>query len=107
MTILVTGGSGSLGSELQKIFPDCLSPSSKDLDITNKENIKNYFQNHSIDIIIHTAAITSVRLCEENKKLAWNTNVQGTKNLVNYILKSNSKIKFFSYINNITYTCTF
>ena len=65
MTTLVTGGSGSLGSELQKIFPDCLSPSSKDLDITNKESIENYLKNHDIDIIIHTAAITSVRLCEE------------------------------------------
>jgi dTDP-4-dehydrorhamnose reductase len=94
MTTLVTGGSGSLGSELQKIFPDCLSPSSKDLDITNKESIENYLKNHDIDIIIHTAAITSVRLCEENKTLAWNTNVKGTKNLVDYVLKLNSKIKF-------------
>ena len=94
MTILVTGGSGSLGSELQKIFPDCLSPSSDDLDITNKQNIENYLKTHSIDVVIHTAAITSVRSCEENKKLAWNTNVQGTKNLVDCILKLNSKIKF-------------
>jgi len=94
MTTLVTGGSGSLGSELQKIFPDCLSPSSKDLDITNKESIENYLKNCDIDIIIHTAAITSVRLCEENKTLAWNTNVKGTKNLVDCILKLNSKIKF-------------
>ena len=94
MTILVTGGSGSLGSELQKIFPECLSPSSNDLDITNKQNIENYLKTHSIDTIIHTAAITSVRSCEENKKLAWNTNVEGTKNLVDSILKLNSKIKF-------------
>jgi len=94
VTTLVTGGSGSLGSELQFFFPDCLSPSSKDLDITNKENIENYLKNHDIDIIIHTAAITSVRLCEENKTLAWNTNVKGTKNLVDCVLKLNSKIKF-------------
>ena len=94
MTILVTGGSGSLGSELQKFFPDCLSPSSNDLDIRNKESIKNYLKIHSIDIVIHTAAITSVRLCEENKTLAWNTNVKGTKNLVDCVLKLNSKIKF-------------
>ena len=94
MTILVTGGSGSLGSELKKIFPECLSPSSNDLDIRNKQNIENYLKTHSIDTVIHTAAITSVRSCEENKKLAWNTNVQGTKNLVDCILKFNSKIKF-------------
>jgi dTDP-4-dehydrorhamnose reductase len=93
MTILITGGTGSLGSELQKIFPDCLCPKRNELDITNQEHVENYFKNNSIDVIIHTAAMTSVRLCEENKQLAWKTNVHGTKNLVNIVLKSKSNIK--------------
>jgi len=94
MTILITGGSGSLGSELQNIFPDSLCPTRNNLDITDKKQVIDYFKNHSIDMIIHTAAITSVRLCEENKHLAWDTNVQGTRNLVDCILQSKSDTKF-------------
>ena len=93
MVILITGGSGSLGSELQNILPESLSPAREDLDITNKEQVLNYFKNHSIDQIIHTAAITSIRLCEENKQLAWDVNVQGTRNLVDCILQSKSNVK--------------
>ena len=94
MVILITGGSGSLGSELQNILPESLSPTREDLDITNKKQVLNYFKNHSIDLIIHTAAITSIRLCEENKQLAWDTNVQGTRNLVDCVLQSKSNVKF-------------
>ena len=40
MVVLITGGSGSLGIELQKIFLENISPTHKELDITNKEQIK-------------------------------------------------------------------
>ena len=93
MKILLTGGTGSLGSELKIFFPDCLCPTSDKLDIKNKEDVLTFFQNNDIDIVIHTAAITSVRFCEENKLLAWKTNVDGTRNIVNAILKSKNNIK--------------
>jgi len=94
MTILVTGGTGGLGSELRLFYPECLSPTRTDLDITNNNQVIDYFNNHSINLVIHTAAITSVRLCEEDRQLAWNANVQGTKNLVNAVTKSQNDIKF-------------
>jgi len=94
MNILLTGGNGSLGSELKKILPNCLSPTKRELDITNRNQVFDFFQNNSIDIVIHTAAITQIRLCEENRKLAWDTNVQGTRNLVDAIKKSENNIKF-------------
>ena len=94
MTILITGGTGALGNELKNLFPNALFPSHNELDITNKKMVSDFFINNNIDIIIHTAAITSVRLCEENKQLAWDTNLEGTKNLVNGVLDSPRKIKF-------------
>lgn len=94
MTILITGGTGALGCELQKIFPNNVSPSHDELDITNKKELDHFFQTHNIDTVIHTAAITKVRECEENKSLAWNVNVQGTKNLVDQVIKSKSDINF-------------
>jgi len=94
MVVLITGGSGSLGIELQKIFLENISPTHKELDITNKEQIKKIFQENKIDTIIHTAAITKVRKCEEDKELAWNVNVQGTKNLIDKIIQLKLNINF-------------
>ena len=94
MTLLITGGTGSLGCELQKIFPNNVSPNHNELDITNKKELENFFQIHNVDTVIHTAAMTKVRECEENKSLAWNVNVQGTKNLVDQVIKSKSNINF-------------
>ena len=94
MVVLITGGTGALGNALQKIFPENISPTHEELDITNKEAVLNFFQQHKIDTIIHTAAITKVRTCEEDKSLAWNVNVQGTKNLVDAVIQSKHDINF-------------
>ena len=94
MNILLTGGSGNLGTELKKILSNCTSPIKQELDITNRKQVFDFFQKNSIDLVIHTAAITNIRLCEENRKLAWDTNVQGTRNLVDAIKKSENNTKF-------------
>jgi dTDP-4-dehydrorhamnose reductase len=94
LVILITGGTGILGKELQTIFPNALIPSHSVLDISNRKNVFDFLECNDIDTIIHTAAKTSVRQCEEEKSLAWLTNVDGTKNLVDASLDSNSKIKF-------------
>ena len=94
MTVLITGITGALGSELKKIYPDSVSPSHKDFDICNLSSVKEFFNNEKIDTVIHTAALTTVRGCEENKSLAMHTNVQGTKNLVSELKNSNPTGKF-------------
>ena len=94
MNILLTGGSGNLGTELKKILSHCTSPIKQELDVTNRKQVFDFFQKNSIDLVIHTAAITNIRLCEENRKLAWDTNVQGTRNLVDAIKKSENNTKF-------------
>ena len=48
------------------------------------------------DIVIHTAALTNVDLCETNNVLANLINVQGTKNIVDGCMKIQSKIIFIS-----------
>ena len=98
MKSLITGGSGILGTELKKFFPDSLFPSHSELDITNHEMVFDYFSKNEFDSIIHTAAMTSVRQCESEKKLSWDTNVVGTKNLVDATaeFRSNSKFIYLS-----------
>ena len=98
MKTLITGGSGVLGTELKKLFPNSLFPSHSELDITNHEMVFDYFSKNEFDSIIHAAAMTSVRQCESEKKLSWDTNVIGTKNLVDAAIKFNPDSKF-SYVS--------
>jgi dTDP-4-dehydrorhamnose reductase len=94
MTILITGGTGILGKELKKIFPNSVTPTHTELDITKENSINEFFEKNKIETVIHTAAITKIRACEENHQNAWNTNLEGTKNLINSIQKFNKNIKF-------------
>ena len=94
MTILITGVTGELGSQLKVLFPDSISPSHLDFDVCDLASVKNIFDNHNIDTVIHSAAFTSVRDCEENRSKTMEINVQGTKNLVNGLKNSNPAGKF-------------
>ena len=94
MTILVTGGDNSLSRELEKIYGDILIPDSKKLDLTNKENIKQFFSENNFDCIIHNESLMNVRECEEDKNKAKKINVTSTKNLVDTIQEINSGIEF-------------
>tara|TARA_B110000977_G_scaffold198855_1_gene284717 strand:- start:1607 stop:2500 length:894 start_codon:yes stop_codon:yes gene_type:complete len=54
--ILVTGGSGMVGSELKKIMPEALYPSSKELNLLSEGEIRNYLQLNNVTAVIHLAA---------------------------------------------------
>jgi len=94
MTILLTGGNTPLSRELKKIYDDILIPDSKELDLTNKKNIEQFFSIHDFDCIIHNESLMNIRECEENKPKAEMINVTSTKILVNLIQQINPTIKF-------------
>ena len=94
MNTLITGGSGTLGTELKKIFRDAFIPTHKELDISNKKDVIEFFRKNDIDLVIHAAALTGIRSCEENKPLALKTNVEGTRNLVDAVQESKRDIQF-------------
>lgn len=80
--IMITGSTGKLGRELLKVFPSFLAPTHKELDITDKKAVFRYIEDHKPDLLIHCAALTGIRECEDNKENAWCVNVGGTENLV-------------------------
>jgi dTDP-4-dehydrorhamnose reductase len=96
--VFITGGTGKLGRELIKVFPNSLHPSHNELDITDGNAVRNFIKENLPDVVIHTAAITSVRRCEEEKELAWKVNVGGTENLVKACLEYQPNC-YFVYIS--------
>ena len=74
--ILITGGTGKLGTELKKhLHGDYVS--SKQLDFTKKINKGNY------DLILHIGAYTDVKKAElEESEKCFQVNTYGTFNLV-------------------------
>jgi dTDP-4-dehydrorhamnose reductase len=56
--------------------------------------VGDYISGKKPDVIIHTAAVTNVSYCEENRKEAYETNVEGTENLIDACLNHNPDCYF-------------
>jgi dTDP-4-dehydrorhamnose reductase len=82
LQILLTGGSGLLGTELRQLESDLLAPTREELDITDAAAVEAYVASHAPDIILHAAAMTSNREVEADPETARKVNVDGTANLV-------------------------
>ena len=54
--VLVTGGSGMVGKELNKLCPEWIYISSKDYDLTNEIDVIKMYDNYKPDTVIHLAA---------------------------------------------------
>lgn len=92
--ILVTGGSGLLGSKVAalakgefEVFPCYYKHELKlddaiYMDITDRKSVFETFEKIRPDAIIHAAALTNVDYCEEHAEEAWRINVEGTKNML-------------------------
>jgi dTDP-4-dehydrorhamnose reductase len=96
--LLITGGSGKLGTALIKLFPHSLHPTHEELDLSDREFVFKYIAMNQPSLVVHTAALTGVRDCEEDKPKAWKSNVLGTGNLVDAFLKQGINV-YFAYVS--------
>ena len=84
--LLVTGANGQLGQTIKENYEsdpsfDIIFVSKNELDITNDEEIKTFFENQKFNYCINCAAYTNVDQSESNPDLAFKVNAQGVKNL--------------------------
>lgn len=100
MKILITGSNGLLGQKLIKLLANkeginLLATSTGEnrikaitgfdyisLDITNKLQVEQVFNQFKPNVVINTAAMTNVDACEDKKEECWNLNVNAVKNLI-------------------------
>ena len=96
MKVLVLGGHGKLGAQVLKQYPMAVAPTHSQLDITNNKQVLDFFLMWRFDLIIHLAAMTTIPACEEHKVAAWETNVEGTKNIVEAAHVIGAKVVYMS-----------
>jgi dTDP-4-dehydrorhamnose reductase len=106
--VLITGASGYVGAKVYESFQDRgikvigtyfshkLFDELVYCDLTDKDQVKELFDTHKPDIVIHIAANASNGSCEENPEAAKDLNVKATKYLVEESKKLNSKFIFIS-----------
>lgn len=92
--ILVTGANGQLGQSIQEIAPnytnlDFVFVTRNELDITNEEQVFNYFRNNTFDAVVNCAAYTAVDLAESDEVNARLINATATKYLAEQTAKQN------------------
>lgn len=102
MTILVTGSSGFIGSNLlltlkrkKKLFcaidkvknPYLKIPNFHKLNLCNEKKLEDIFKKKKISYVIHLAALPGFVNCHNSPKAAFNDNVYSTINILNLSLK--------------------
>ena len=109
MKILIIGGSGVIGWKLLNFLNEnnihveftylqhqIRFKRGRKLDISKKDLVIKTILDSNPDVVIHTAALTNVDLCETNTNLADTVNVGGIKNIVEGCKNINSKLIYIS-----------
>ena len=84
MQVLITGGSGQIGTALRESAPpgmELRTPSSEELDIRSAASVAGAFAAAPPDLAINAAAYTAVERAEEDPELAMEVNGTGARNL--------------------------
>lgn len=99
--ILITGANGQLGKCFQKLTGEFgrfhfLFTTAADLDITDEEGLRDYFDQHQIDYCINCAAYTNVEKAESEQEKAYLVNAEAVRNLAKICNAHHSVLIHFS-----------
>jgi len=69
-----------LSLEEHSVFDPAILPY-RSIDLTRRQEVRKVVDEFEPDVIVHTAAVTDVDLCEKERGLAWQVNVGAVENL--------------------------
>lgn len=87
MKILVTGGNGQVGFELQRqlcLLGTVLAPTRRELDLADAAAVDKWLEAHQPELIVNAAAYTAVDKAEEEPALARRLNAELPAQLAEY-----------------------
>jgi len=90
-TVLVIGASGMVGSRFVELYggDNFLMPSSRELDITDKERVRKFLKDKKLAVIVNFADYTNVGKAEEQRDdrggECYRINVLGVENIIDLI----------------------
>lgn len=100
MRVLLTGGSGRLGTELRAELSargaEVFAPPRAELDVTKEQTIGEALERYTPDVVVHAAAYTDVAGAETEREACWASNVEGTRNVVLALAGSEAKLVHIS-----------
>jgi dTDP-4-dehydrorhamnose reductase len=98
--VFLTGGSGTLGTELRKIADkyniDLVCPTSKECNILDQSQVFEKIKDSNCDTVIHAAAATDVPGLQSDPLLAAETNTIGTYNVLRVCVELGLRMVFIS-----------
>ena len=101
MKYLVTGVKGQLGFDIvrelnSRGFNDVIGLDISDMDITDKEQVREVIKSHNPDVVFHCAAWTNVDKAEEMEEVVTNINVNGTSFIAEITKEINATLFYIS-----------
>lgn len=87
MNVLITGANGFLGREMCRLFEDSehtlIATNRQSLDVSKREQVRDFFKQNSIDVVLHTAFL-GARSPNECTAEQMDLNLEMYKNLVSH-----------------------
>lgn len=98
-TLLLTGGTGFVGSRLRKELAEgftVLAPTRAEMDFTDWEQVYAYVCQHTPAVIIHAGALAETGYCQKHPQDSFRVNVLGAENLAIAAKQVGAKLVYFS-----------
>ncbi len=99
--LLITGATGRLGAELTGDTAaaralaeayDVIGASSTDADVRDITAVQEVLDDVRPDVVLHTAAYTDVAQADSQRRLCWDVNVAGTRNVADAAARVDARL---------------